>query len=323
MKTSPFDNIICYSENEFRPMSKAKVGLLTHALHYGTGVFEGIRGYWDGKSQELYLFRLEEHMERWKRNAGLIRIELPFTAKELCDLTVEVVRRNRFRETIYIRPLAYKSAERIGIRFGPESEFALIAIPFGDYLDSRTGLHVCVSSWRRVEDNAIPGRGKICGAYVNSALAEDEARMNGFDEAIFLNENGHVCEGAACNIFLVRQGKLVTPSTSENILEGITREAIIELAKTEMSLEVVERIVDRSELYQSEEMFFTGTAVEVAPITRVDHRKVGTGQIGPITEQLRQLYHDVTLGRIQRYASWCLPVYQRRGALAEVTHHAA
>lgn len=323
MKTSQFGHVIVYFENEFQPLGQAKVSVLTHALHYGTGVFEGIRGYWDDQAQELYIFRLEEHMERWRNNARLLRIELPLTAKELCELTLEIVRRNRFREMVYVRPLAYKSAERIGIRIGPESEFALIAIPFGDYLDSRAGLHCCVSSWRRVEDNAIPGRGKICGAYVNSALAEDEARLNGFDEAIFLNENGHVCEGAACNIFLVRQGKLVTPATSENILEGITRDTVMQLARTEMNLEVVERIVDRSELYQCEEMFFTGTAVEVAPITRVDHRAVGEGRIGPVSERLRRLYHDVTRRRLPRYESWCLPVYQRRGALAETAKPAA
>lgn len=323
MKSLPLDNVICYFQNEFRPLGKAKVGLLTHALHYGTGVFEGIRGYWDSEDEELYLFRLQEHMERWKRNSALLRIELPLTANELCDLTRELVRKNRFRETIYIRPLAFKSAERIGIRFGPEFEFGIVGIPFGDYLDSRAGLHVCVSSWRRLEDNAIPGRGKICGSYVNSALAEDEAHMNGYDEAIFLNENGHVAEGAACNIFLVRGGKLVTPSITENILEGITRDSVMQLAHEEMGLEVAERSINRSELYQCEEMFFTGTAVEVAPITRVDHRTVGNGTIGPITRRLRQLYHDAARHKIKRFNSWCLPVYHRKAVLAEIAHPAA
>lgn len=323
MKSSPLDNFICFFESEFRPLGQAKVGVLTHALHYGTGVFEGIRAYWDEKDNELYVFRLREHMERWKRNARLLRIELPLTVNELCDLTVELIRKNSFRETVYIRPLAFKSAERIGIRFGPESEYTLVAIPFGDYLDSHAGLHVCVSSWRRVEDNAIPGRGKICGCYVNSALAEDEAHLNGFDEAIFLNENGHVAEGAACNIFLVRDGKLITPATSENILEGITRDSIMQLAREEVGVETVERIIDRSELYQCEEMFFTGTAVEVAPITRVDHREVGDGTIGPIARRLRQLYHDAVHCKMKKYEHWCLPVYKRKAMLTEMARPAA
>jgi branched-chain amino acid aminotransferase len=301
--------IIVYFDNRFVPLGEAKVGILTHALHYGTGVFEGIRGYWEKEREELYLVRTPEHYARWRANCGILGIEVPLSAAQLCDLTVEIVRRNRFQSNLYVRPLAYKSAQRIGVHPDAQDAFAIVALPFGDYLDSQQGLHAGVVSWRRIEDNAIPGRAKICGAYVNSALAGDEARRNGYDEAIFLTESGHVAEGAACNIFLVRDSKLITPPVTENILEGITRASVMELARRELGLEVVERRVDRSELYISDEIFFTGTAVEVAPITRVDHRPVGDARIGPVTAALRKLYTDATRGRLPAYRQWVLPVY--------------
>jgi len=257
---------------------------------------------------------MREHYARWKANGGILGIGVPLSAAELCDLTVELVRRNRFQSNLYIRPLAYKSAQRIGVHPDAQDAFAVVALPFGDYLDSRAGLHAGVASWRRIEDNAIPGRAKICGAYVNSALAGDEARRNGYDEAIFLTESGHVAEGAACNIFLVRDAKLITPPVTENILEGITRASVMELARRELRLEVVERRVDRSELYVCEEAFFTGTAVEVAPITRVDHRPVGEGRIGPVTAALRKLYNDAMRGRLAAYRQWVLPVYHPAAA---------
>jgi len=219
------------------------------------------------------------------------------------------MRRNRFHSHVYVRPLAYKSAERIGVNPDDRDAFSVIVVPFGDYLDSRHGLHAGVVSWRRIEDNAIPGRAKICGSYVNSALAGDEARRNGFDEAIFLTEAGHVAEGATCNIFLVRGGKLVTPPGTENILEGITRNCVMELARNELHLEVVERPVDRSELYLADEIFFTGTAVEVAPVTKVDHRPVGSGAIGPVAAELRFLYMEASRGRLANYRHWLLPAY--------------
>jgi branched-chain amino acid aminotransferase len=303
-------DIIVYFNSRFVPLHEARVGILTHALHYGTGVFEGIRGYWEPEREELFMVRPQEHYARWKLNCQMLYINLQFSAPGLVELTAELIRRNNFRSNVYIRPLAYKSAQRIGVHPDEESAFAIVALPFGDYLNSQQGLHAGVVSWRRIEDNAIPGRAKICGAYVNSALAGDEARRNGFDEAIFLTESGHVAEGAACNIFLVREGKLVTPPVTENILEGITRASVMELARKELGMEVIERRVDRSELYVCDEAFFTGTAVEVAPITRVDHRPVGNGQIGPVTDKLRRLYVDATRGRLESYRNWVFPVYQ-------------
>jgi len=305
---------IVYFRNRFVPLEDAKVSILTHALHYGTGVFEGIRGYWDRDLQELFLLRLPEHYRRWKANCGILRLVVPPGIEELCDLTVDLVRLNHFEQNIYIRPLAYKSAERIGVSPDAEDAFAVMAVPYDGYLDSRKGLHAGVTSWRRVEDNAIPGRAKICGAYVNSALASDEVRRNGFDEAIFLNEDGHVAEGASSNLFIVRAGRLITPAVSDNILEGITRDSVMQLARQELHLDVVERSIDRSELYVSDEAFFTGTAVEVAPITKVDHRPVGSGAIGPVTAALRRLYWEATHGRLPAYRRWLLPVYESRPA---------
>ena len=297
-------------ENQFVPLHEAKVSILTHALHYGTGVFDGIRGYWEEKQKELFLLRAAEHLLRWKANCGILRIDVPPAVPELCDLMVDLVRWNQFETNLYIRPLAYKAAERIGINPDAQDAFAILALPFGDYLDSRQGLHAGVVSWRRLQDTAIPNRATICGSYVNSALAGDEARRNGFDEAIFLNEDGHVAEGASCNLFLVRHGRLLTPPVTDNILEGITRDCVMELARRELRLEVVERSIDRSELYLAEEMFFTGTAVEVAPVVRVDHRPVGDARIGPLTAELRRLYLDAAHGRVPAYHHWLQPVYR-------------
>jgi branched-chain amino acid aminotransferase len=244
----------------------------------------------------------------------ILRMEVPHNASSLCDLALHLIPQNQFRCNIYIRPLAYKSAERIGIHLDDQDSFCLIAIPFGDYLPSQSGLHAGVVSWRRVEDNAIPSRAKICGAYVNSALASDEARHNGFDEAIFLSENGHVAEGASCNLFMVRNGRLITPPASENILEGITRDTVMELARCELNRNVVERPIDRSELYICDELFFTGTAAEIAPITRVDHRPVGDGVVGEISSKLRRLYFDATRGRLPQYRKWLIPAYRTTAA---------
>ena len=317
MKTEDHSAVIVYFDNQYVPLRDARVSILTHALHYGTGVFDGIRGYWDEHQEQLFLLRPMEHFRRWKANSGILRIGIPPDASELCGIAVELVRRNHFRSHVYVRPLAYKSAQRIGVNPDDRDAFSLIVVPFGDYLDSRHGLHAGVVSWRRIEDNAIPGRAKICGSYVNSALAGDEARRNGFDEAIFLTEAGHVAEGATCNIFLLRGGKLVTPPGSENILEGITRNCVMELARNELHLDVVERPVDRSELYLADEIFFTGTAVEVAPVTKVDHRAVGSGAIGPVAAELRFLYLEATRGHLANYRHWLLPAFDLAPAEAE------
>lgn len=301
---------IVYFENQYVPLSQAKIGILTHAFHYGTGVFEGIRGYWDADSHELNLFRPLEHYSRWRHNAGILRMGLKPTQFDLTEITSELVRRNGFETNIYVRPLVYKSAQRVGVCPDDKFDYLIVAMPFGAYLDNDHGIHAGVVSWRRVEDNAIPGRAKICGAYVNSALASEEARLNGFDEGIFLTENGHVAEGAACNLFMVRDGKLVTPPPSDNILEGITRSTILELAHDLLGLPVVERSIDRSELYICDELFLTGTAVELSPVTRIDHRVVGLGEIGSVTRRLQDVFRKVTHNKLAAYRKWLVPCYQ-------------
>jgi branched-chain amino acid aminotransferase len=309
MKAEADPNLIVYFDSKYIPLGEARIGILTHALHYGTGVFEGIRAHWDETSRELFLMRPLEHFRRWRQNCGILRIDVPLSPEDLCAITVELARRNEFHTNVYVRPLAYKCAERVGVAIDDEDAFFIAALPFGEYLQSDSGLHAGVSGWRRVEDNAIPARGKICGAYANSALASDDARRSGFDEAILLNEDGHVTEGATCNLFMVRNGCLITPTITENVLEGITRDSVMELARRELGLEVVERPIDRSELYVCDELLMTGTAVGVAPVIGVDHRPVADGCVGSITRSLRQMYFLATHGRLPAYRKWLVPVY--------------
>jgi branched-chain amino acid aminotransferase len=309
-------NLTVYFNGEYVPMRDAHVGILTHALHYGTGVFEGIRAYWNAAEEQLFLFRPIEHFQRWKRNCGILRIGVPLSPEDLTAIAIELLRRNGFRTSVYIRPLAWKCAERVGVCPDDHDAFAIVALPFGDYLASDKGLHVGVSSWRRIEDNAIPARAKICGAYVNSALASDDARRSGFDEALLLNESGRVAEGATCNLFMVRNGVLITPPSTENVLEGITRASIMELAERELGLPVLERPIGRSELYVCDELFLTGTAVGIAPVVRVDHRFVKDGSIGAVTRQARQLYSDAAQGHLRAYRKWVVPVGAPKQELA-------
>ena len=306
---TPNPNTAVWFQDRFLRLADANVNILTHALNYGTGVFEGIRGYYEPTQQEMFLFRVVEHYERWKRNCSILRISIPISATSLSDLTAELCRRNGFRGDVYIRPLAYKSSVRIGVASDDNDAYAIVPVPFGHYFEGKTGLRAGVVSWRRIADNAIPGRAKICGAYVNSVLAGDEARRNGHDEAIFLNEDGHVAEGSTCNLFMVRNRKLITPPVTDNILEGITRASVMEIARRELDVEVIERSIDRTELYICDEAFFTGTAVEIAPITQVDHRPLGNGEIGPLTDRIRSIFFETTHGRMPAYRDWLWPVH--------------
>ncbi len=309
MQAEADPNLIVYFRGQYLPLRDAQVGILTHALHYGTGVFEGIRAHWNESKEELFAMRLREHFERWRLNCGILRIDLPVTSDELCSIALELPRRNNLHTDVYIRPLAYKSAERVGVHSDNQTAFAIVALPFGEYLPSRNGIHAGVSSWRRVDDNAIPARAKICGAYVNSVLSTDEAHESGFDEAILLNDSGHVAEGSTCNIFMVRNGTLITPPVYDNVLEGITRDSVMQLARNELNLAIVERSVDRSELFVCDELFFTGTAVGVAPVVRVNHRAVKDGTVGPVTRAIRQLYADAARGMLPSYEHWLTPVF--------------
>ena len=292
------------------PVEEAKVSIMTHGFNYGTGCFEGIRAYWNGEDGQLYVFRLEEHFERMHRSARILRIDLPFSADQLCESTVELLRREGYREDVYIRPLAYKASEIIGVRLHDlDDGFAMFAVPFGRYIENEEGAHVCISSWRRVDDNATPARAKITGAYINSALSKTDAVLSGYDEALVLSESGHISEGSAENFFMVRDGTLITPPVTSNILEGITRETIITLAQEEMGIQTVERSIDRSEVYVCDEAFFTGTGVQVAAITQIEHRPIGSGSIGPVVARLRQLYFEAVRGENPKYRHWCTPVY--------------
>ena len=299
-----------FFHKQFMPLSEAKIGVLTHALHYGTACFEGIRGNWNKEREQLFLFRMKDHYERMLSGCRIMKIDLPYSADELCRLTVELVQNSAYREDVYIRPLAYKSSEAIGVRLHDlEDDFLIVITTLPAYLDAEKGVRCCISSWRRIDDTMIPARGKITGIYANNALAKTEANERGFDEAILLTHDGHVSEGSGENIFLVIGGKLVTPPSSDNILMGITRDTVIQLARRELGIETVERQIDRSELYVAEEAFFTGTAAHVSPIVEVDNRMVGDGEIGKITKELQGFYFQIIQGKNSKYLDWCTPAY--------------
>jgi branched-chain amino acid aminotransferase len=300
---------IVYLNGHFMPESQARVPLLTHGLQYGTGVFEGIRAYRDEATHEVLLFRATDHFARMTQNVKFLKIRLPLDPAELTQIAARLIRLNTLDTDLYVRPIAFKSATKVGVNLPREDSFAMMAVPMGDYVDTRDGLHCGISSWRRLQDNSIPCRAKICGAYVNSALAAQEARDRGFDEAIFLNEEGRVAEGSAMNIFLVRDGKLITPDASQGILEGITRDTIIRMAREMLEVRTEERGVDRTELVVADEVFLCGTAAQIAPVTRVDGRVIGAGTPGLLTLQLQSLYERVVRARLPQYRSWVEPVY--------------
>jgi branched-chain amino acid aminotransferase len=278
---------------------------MTHAFLYGTAVFEGLRGNWNEARGETLIFRPVEHFERLRKSAHIMRIGLPQAAEELADICAEVVGQCGFREDVYIRPIAYKSGEVIGPKLdGVADDFLCFAIPFGNYLDLDAGIRCQTSSWRRVPDTSIPARAKVNGLYVNSALAKTEATENGFDEAIMLNDDGHVSEGSGENVVMLRHGRLITPERSDNVLEGITLDSILQLAKEELGIEVIERTIDRTELYVADEVFLTGTAAHLSPVVELDRRTIGDGGIGPVTRKLQSMFFDIIRGGNAKYAHW-------------------
>lgn len=299
-----------FFEDEFVPLEEAKVSVATHAFNYGTGCFGGIRAYWNDQAEQLYIFRPHRHFQRFLESCRLLNIVLPYDVEELIAIAVELLRRDDYRQDAYLRPIAYKATEDITPRlYDLDDEFTMFSRPQGNYikLEVRAG----VSSWRRIDDNSIPARGKLTGAYLNSAFARSEAYWHGYDEAIVLNHDGHVSEGSAENFFLIRQGKMATPCVMDNILEGITRATVMEIARAELGLDVVERSIDRSELYVADEAFFTGTGAQVAAIVEVDHRILGDGQVGPVTRQIQDLYFRIVRGNHPRYMHWLMPVYPK------------
>jgi branched-chain amino acid aminotransferase len=304
------ENQFAFFDGKIVPIAEAKVSVMSHALNYGTGVFGGLRGYWNAEEEQLFVFRPLDHYERFLQSAALLRIHLPYTSAQLSEITMQLLRAEQFSQNCYIRPLAYKNFEGIGVRLHdiPDA-FTIWAIPFGRYIQKEEGAHVCFSSWHRVDDNAIPARGKIAGSYANSALIKSDAVLAGYDEALVLNHDGHVSEASASNVFIVRKGVAITPPVNANVLEGITRRTLIQLLRDELGVEVVERDIDRTEVYLADEVFLCGTGVQIAAVTRVEHRQIGTGQMGDLTVQLRDLYHDVVNGRVAKYREWLSPVY--------------
>jgi branched-chain amino acid aminotransferase len=299
-----------YFKGEFVPYEQAKIGVMTHALNYGTAVFGGLRAYWNPDDEQLYLFRPADHYRRFLNSAKIMFMELGQTPESLVGLTLELLRQENLKQDLYIRPLAYKANEGIGVKLhGLIDELTIFAVPFDKYVSNDTDAHVTISSWRRLDDNVIPARGKISGAYVNSALIKSDALQAGFDEALVLTDEGHISEGSAMNIFMVRDGTLITPPVTENILEGITRASIIQLASEALGIPVLERPIDRTEVYLCDEFFMTGTAAQVTAVTRVDHRPVGSGIMGPITVQLRDMFQDIVRGRNPGYQAWNVGVF--------------
>lgn len=301
--------IVAYLEGEYRPLAEAKVSVMTHAFLYGTATFEGIRAYWNAEEQQLYALKVDEHLERLRASCKILLMDPLPEVDAVKGIVVELLRRNAFKEDVYIRPSVYKSTQAIGVKLhGLDNDLYVISVPFGDYIDTASGIRCATVSTRRTSDLAIPARAKVAGNYVNSAFSKSEAGLNGYDEAIVLTEGGKVSEGSAENLFMLRGGKLVTPGLNDDILEGITRAGIIEIA-AELGIEVSERQIDRSELYIADEIFLVGTGAQVSPVIEVDHRAVGDGAVGEITKRIQGRYFDAVRGKIPAYRHWLTPIY--------------
>ncbi len=297
-----------YFEGNFIPFKDANVSVGTHALHYGTGAFAGIRGYLDQDGETINIFRLREHAARLLRSAKLLRMELPHDVDSVVETVLELTRRNAPTGDVYYRPIVYKSSVQLTPRLkGIDDELAIYMMPMGDYLDRQRGQKVIVSSWTRITDNIIPARGKITGGYINSALAKDEAEEKGADEAIMLDVNGKASEGTGCNLFIVRDGVLTTAPITGDVLEGITRRSILQVA-ADLGIPTEQRSIDRSELYLADEAFFCGTGVQVAWIETIDGRTIGTGTEPEMTKQIGQVLFDTFRGKNATYADWITPV---------------
>ncbi len=299
-----------FLNGEYIDNKKASLPIRTHAFLYGTSVFEGIRAYYNKEDEQLYAFRVPEHFERLVNSGKIMYMKSDYSIAEMCEITKNLLKKNEYRQDVYIRPQFYKSAEKIGPSLidNPDS-FLIFSFTMGDYIDLSKGLKVCVSNWRRSDDNAIPPRAKISGCYANTALIVTDAKKAGFDDAIVLSPDGHVTEGSAMNLFLVHDNKLITSNITDNILVGITRNTIIELAKSVLGIEVIERQIDRTELYICDEAFYSGTGAQVSPITSIDNRAVGDGAVGPVAKELQKLYFDVVKGKVEKYKKWCMPIY--------------
>ena len=301
---------LAFFQGKVVPIEKAQVNVMTHALHYGTAVFEGIRGNWNSTDEKLYVFRMEEHYERLLQGCRMLMLNIPYTAADLCKITTDLLRQCGYKQDLYIRPLAYKSEELVANLKLQEidSDFTLIMVPFGDYLESDGALKCCTSSWRRVDDTNVPPRLKISGTYVNGILAKTEATLAGFDEAIMLTQDGYVSEGSGENLFMIQDGSIFTPPVSDNNLTGITRDSAIRIASDKLGLEVIERLIRRSELYFADEVFLTGTAAHIQAVGYLDNRPIASGESGPITTAIDNVYQEAIRGNHPDFKDWCTAV---------------
>lgn len=295
-----------FFQGEIAPVHKAKVPIMTNALQYGTGVFAGIRAYYNKDKKILSVFRIEDHYQRFLQSLKIIGVNLSYNDKELIRITLELLKKNKPKTDIYIRPFAYAGSTNLSPNLERDKDFdiAIYMLPLGEYLPINKGVSTMVSSWRRISDNAIPSRAKISGSYINSALARKEATERGFDEAILLTEDGHVAEGSAENLFIVRNGILITPPVTDDTLEGITRRSVIQLAQ-DIKIPTESRTIDRTELYIADEAFLCGTGVQIAWIAKIDGRTIGKGKRGHITKKLQELFFSAVRGNEKKYQSWC------------------
>lgn len=301
-----------FFDGKFLPYQKALVPVTVHALHYGTGCFEGIRAYWNKEEKQLFIFKAQEHYQRLLNSIKIIASQINYTPLQLLKITQTLLRKNKHQTDTYIRPLYFKSEESVG-NFNLKTlkgSLIIYTAEFGRYLgDLSKGIKICISSWRRVEDNAIPPRAKISGAYINTALAKTEALFNGYQEAIFLTNKGYVAEGSAENIFIIKNNQVFTPPVTDNILEGITRNTLIYLFKEELNILVKERHISRTELYTADEVFLCGTGAEITPVGFIDKRKIGKGKIGPLAQKIQKIFFAITRGKKKKYHHWLLSVY--------------
>ena len=297
-----------FLDGQYIESDKAVIPVRTHAFLYGTGVFEGIRAYYNENEDRLYTFRMKEHYERMIRSAKVMWMQSPYTVEEYGRITIDLLKRNEYKQNVYIRPTLYKSSMKIGPSLDDNKDsFVLFTTPLNDYYDSDKGLNVCVSNWRKNSDNAMPPKIKITGAYANASLIKTDAHFAGFDDAIVLNESGQVAEGSGMNLCFVQNGKIITTNTTDDILVGVTRNTVLELAKY-LGIPTVEREVNRSELYTFDEVFCCGTGAQIMPIASIDHRKIGNGEAGFITKKIQNLYYDVVQGKVEEFKHWCTPV---------------
>jgi len=290
-------------------IENANISIRTCLVHYGTGIFEGIRAYWNDESKKLYLFRVLEHYKRMIKNAKIIAMDVKYSPEELAAYTIELLKKENFKEDTYVRPLAYYASENILEKLNStDYGFFIFTFPMQAILDIEKGLNVCVSSWTRLKDNMTAPRGKIAGAYVNISLVNYEAKQNGYDDGIILTQDGHVAEGGGQNIAIVRDGVIISPPVYDDILEGITLDALTTLAENELGIKVERRPISRTELYVCDEVFYCGTGCQIAPIVSIDKRKVGDGKPGEITKKIQKIYFDAVRGKNVKYLKWCTAV---------------